>query len=420
MKKPFLDPSSNAAGYSLIELMIALAISTFLILGIVQVFTASKSAYLASEGLARVQESARFALDFLQRDVRMAGHLGCRSDVAYFNQNLLFGREFYSTLVAGGNAPTYGASTVPNSTFPLRFDVGVEGFEFSGTARGDSYDLAALGENPPAAGGFGGWAPAIPAGPLQTALTTGRAVAGSDIIVLRFLSSESVALAGPLARSASPPAPLDRVPVASATLIGGIEAQDLYAVENCRSATVFQASGPLVAGLIPVNLGGLNAAVLAGTYGVEARLHRAESMAYFIGVGTSGRPALKRVRLNDLSGGAPPVEELIEGVENMQFEYGYDDVPATSIPEADTDVFAAADDGVLGGNANPSFRADGWRRVRAVRVSLLVRSDDRAVSPPPAAIAANGVNLTPFADSRVRIVYQTTITLRNRLVGTGA
>jgi hypothetical protein len=55
-----------------------------------------------------------------------------------------------------------------------------------------------------------------------------------------------------------------------------------------------------------------------------------------------------------------------------------------------------------------------------VRIALLVRSDDRAVSPAPGTILANGVILTPFDDARVRSVYQSTVTLRNRLVGTGA
>ncbi len=51
------------SGLSLIELMIALTIGLIIMLGVVQVFAASRTAYQLSEGLARVQENSRFAMD---------------------------------------------------------------------------------------------------------------------------------------------------------------------------------------------------------------------------------------------------------------------------------------------------------------------------------------------------------------------
>ena len=69
-------------GLSLVELMIALLIGTILLIGVVQVFGASRTAYQLSEGMSRTQENARFALDYLQRDIRMAGHFGCVNDQA--------------------------------------------------------------------------------------------------------------------------------------------------------------------------------------------------------------------------------------------------------------------------------------------------------------------------------------------------
>jgi type IV pilus assembly protein PilW len=73
----------GTAGLSLIEIMIALAIGSLLILGLVQVFAASRTAYQLSEGMARTQENARFAMDYLQRDIRMAGHYGCVNDQSH-------------------------------------------------------------------------------------------------------------------------------------------------------------------------------------------------------------------------------------------------------------------------------------------------------------------------------------------------
>mgnify|MGYP001940377819 FL=1 len=75
------------AGLSLVELMVALVISLVLMLGVVQVFIASQTASRLSEGASRVQENARFALDFLERDIRMAGHMGCVNDQAHVVKN---------------------------------------------------------------------------------------------------------------------------------------------------------------------------------------------------------------------------------------------------------------------------------------------------------------------------------------------
>lgn len=106
------------SGVSLIELMIALVIGTLLILGAIQVFAASRSAYMISEGIARVQENGRFALDFLQRDIRMAGHLGCVNDQAHYQNDPV------------GLQTTFVSTPAPE----LDFGVSIQGYEATGTA----------------------------------------------------------------------------------------------------------------------------------------------------------------------------------------------------------------------------------------------------------------------------------------------
>src|SRR5690242_4302480 len=51
--------SRRQAGLSLIELMIAMVIGLVLILGLIQVFAASRQAYQLSQGIARNQENGR-------------------------------------------------------------------------------------------------------------------------------------------------------------------------------------------------------------------------------------------------------------------------------------------------------------------------------------------------------------------------
>ncbi|MGP0172025.1 PilW family protein [Pseudomonas sp. NCHU5208] len=69
-------------GLSLIELMIAMALSLLLMLGVLQIFLSSKQTYSVNSALSRVQESGRFAIDFITYDLRNAGYKGeCFSDV---------------------------------------------------------------------------------------------------------------------------------------------------------------------------------------------------------------------------------------------------------------------------------------------------------------------------------------------------
>ena len=67
---------ASQAGLTLIELMVAMLIGLFLILGSVTVFTQSRGSYRVSDNIARVQENARFALDTMEPDIRLAGFWG--------------------------------------------------------------------------------------------------------------------------------------------------------------------------------------------------------------------------------------------------------------------------------------------------------------------------------------------------------
>jgi type IV pilus assembly protein PilW len=63
-------------GVSLIELMVAMTIGLVLIFGATQVYVNSRNAYVANEGIARMQETARYAMDVIEPDVRMSNFWG--------------------------------------------------------------------------------------------------------------------------------------------------------------------------------------------------------------------------------------------------------------------------------------------------------------------------------------------------------
>ncbi len=66
-------------GVTLIELMVALSINSFLMVGAVTVLMHSRTAFRVVESVSRLQENARFALDALAPDIRMAGYFGLTS-----------------------------------------------------------------------------------------------------------------------------------------------------------------------------------------------------------------------------------------------------------------------------------------------------------------------------------------------------
>ncbi len=63
-------------GVTLVELLVALAIGSFLIIGSVQIYNQSRQAFVINESIARVQETAQFAMDTIEADLRMASNWG--------------------------------------------------------------------------------------------------------------------------------------------------------------------------------------------------------------------------------------------------------------------------------------------------------------------------------------------------------
>ena len=64
-------------GFSLVELMVAMALSLVLLAGVLGVLYSSKVTYSENERLARLQESARAAVEMILRDMRSGGFQGC-------------------------------------------------------------------------------------------------------------------------------------------------------------------------------------------------------------------------------------------------------------------------------------------------------------------------------------------------------
>lgn len=376
------ETRNRSAGVTLIELMIALAIGSLLILGLVQVFSASRTAYQLSEGMARAQENARFAMDYLQRDIRMAGHFGCVNDQSHLQ-------------TPGALTPHFGAVAAGD---PLDFAVSIQGYEAPGTAPGDTLTLGAA------------WS-LVPG--LPTAIDDLEALPGSDIIVLRYLSNEG--------------APVDLIGTTGTDetvrvvdgrwdplISGGVSTPTLFGIADCSYVDVFRGTGT---GTVTVASSASPATNIGGRYtphpSGQTSLYRAESLVYYIAEGSSEEPALFRARFN---GDAYITEELVEGIENLQVLYGRDRVTdlTANPPSGYIDVQTPANDA-------GTWDADEWRRVGLVQIGLLARSPGPAAATQAAAAQRRmlGVSFAPPAanDTRYRATYEATIALRNRLYG---
>ena len=356
-------------GVTLVELMVAMLLGLVLTGGAIQVFVSNRTTYAFNEGLSRLQENGRFAVDTLNFRIRMAGYFGCLPDITIYN-NL-------------------------NNSTALAFDFenGLQGFEAAGTSPDQTFAPASSN---PANGGV--HSPALPA-PIS-----GNVVPGSDVIVIRNVSASSHALVSPFNTGAQ--IFVDAGP-------DDYQEGEIGIVSDCQKASVFQITG--VSENTPnsrIDVAHSNASFTPGNqsptwgssqeYGAGSELLRAETWIYYVGATDAGPPALmqQRLALDTASNTVALVEEeLVEAIETMQVLYGI-------VADGDNDL----DSYVTANNV-----AD-WEDVLSVRIGLLARSPEEYGNEiDTQQYDVNGTTFNPVDDRRVRQVFTTTIALRNRL-----
>jgi len=342
--------SGRQGGFTVVELMVAMVISLLLLGGVVTIFTSSKSTYERVERLSRTQESGRFALDAIVRDIRSAGYMGCSRPSTWAN-----------TLV--------GATT----TLTWNFADAIRGYEY---ASGST------------------WSPGLPAGLTNIATT---ALNGSDALVLRvpmpIATSATLRLTD---KMTSPTATMSIAPVPSGAT-APLQNNDVVMLADCHARAVFQ-----IRSYTPSS-GVIDHAAFAGTPGnatddlghafeANSQIVPVRTVAYYIGT-SGGRTGLWRI-----AGAAAP-EELIEGVERMELRFGVDttgDRIADSYTTAD--LVGANWDNVISVSVALLVRSpDQYGTERDSRTYNLL---DKTYTAP--------------ADRYVRQVFATTATLRNR------
>lgn len=267
---------NGQTGIGLVEIMVALVVSSLLIGGLIQIFTSNKRAYALQGEMSRLQENGRFAFHFLMKDLRMAGYFGCRNNVPVQN-----------------NLDTTDAD-----------------YNFS-------YDFAAAPLMAYHATDSGGWSPALP-----TLIANLNPLPGNDIVLIRSAEASSVSLTPPYQSGDSSSASIHLEHG------HGLTKGDIAVVSDCSQATVVQITGEGGGGTsasVTNNTGGSVApgnatSALGYNYGEGAIIAKIQSDVFYVAENVAGAPALFR---RNLSAGEN-AEELVAGVDQMSLRYGLD------------------------------------------------------------------------------------------------
>ncbi len=355
--------TSVQKGFSVIELMIALLLGLFLVSGVTAMYISSKQTYRMTDNLARIQESLRYSVEFISRDVRMAGYLPCR----------------FPPIV--NNAVTNGTST----WFLDFFNSGIRGYE-GGTST------------------------------FPTEISS-DVVSGSDALAILKGGLYSISV-GLLDDSTNV------FTVQGAFPANEFQQGELAIACDPRQASLFQiqssnAGSSTVDGTISfannTNIAPGNVTTAIGSYGDDALIAPYEPVIYFIAPSTQN-PNINSLKKRYLQartiGGVETAvmweEELIEGVETMQILYGLD---VNNDQIADRFETAA------------SIAATEWLNVISVRLGLLMATGEEVVTQADTStynvagtLISDSSTPAHAGDKKLRYVVNTTINLRNRVV----
>lgn len=350
-------------GLTLVEMMIAMTLSVILLAGLAQIFSSNKLSFQMTNGIARVQESGRISMEFLGREIRSAGFVGCATGA------------FSANFVNNVKTSSYSDSVIKEALALYDGDNAITGFN----------DIASISANP-VLEDFG----------LSMGSDTGDLISNTDAVL--FLGTKPCPGGNVLAHSQS----ASELTIANATSCG-LEAKDIVVVSNCNTADAFAlavnptaaaSGGNVLSHANTVNISG----ALSTTYDDKSFVYKMSSSLFYVGVGASGEPALFMKSLTSAANTTPyQVMELADGIESMQLLFGEDTNADSSVDRYVT-----------------SNLVTDMNEVKAIKVRLLIRSTDRSTTDIAQSTSFEGATVIS-SDDRYRKPYESTITIRNRV-----
>ncbi|NOZ52568.1 MAG: prepilin-type N-terminal cleavage/methylation domain-containing protein [Gammaproteobacteria bacterium] len=308
-------------GFTLIEILVALTISLLLLAGVLQIFQSTKQSYNIQQALTHIQENARLITDLMIRDISASGYLGCLDSIGHVVNTLTDQSANYHYVEAL---------------------IGTEG----GAGNPDAISIRRASE--------------VTAVPVSAPMLSQVAALQLDATHINYNS---------------------------------LQQWDIVAVSDCADTAVFMITNePGVNGIIEhtafVNATtGVNEGQSNGTDDLQrifgspsasaAKIYRVGTTSYQLRPSSSER--------NTTSLFITPGGELVEGVEDLQIQYG---IGSTSTPVI-AEQYVNADD------------VTDWNNVISVRITFVLNSVNMIINPD------NG-------DGLLRKTFTTTIRLRNR------
>ena len=248
------------SGISLVEILVSLVISLFLLGGIVQVYFGNQTSYTFANALSQVQENGRFALDTVSRDLRVSGSWGCINFDSGNTNNI------------GDNLP------------------GIPGYDT---------DLHDFLNNPP----------------IQGTNDTGG-LGNSDTITISGSKPGQTNIVSPFSATTTQ--------FLYSNAVGTLTANDIVLITRCgendllipQEADIFRVTS-VGLGLVPQHQRINHNSTLSQQYENDATIIELQSVTYSIANNPNGEPALFRSEFGNN-------QEVIEGILDMQVLYGID------------------------------------------------------------------------------------------------
>ena len=357
---------NNQSGFTLIELMIVLTLSLFLMLAVIQIFSANSQNFRFSIAFSRMQENGRLALDELARDIRMAGFFGCASrqqitinSVASNNPPNMVPAQHIIGFDGGTDFNSIGASIVDSRARTLTL---------CDNARGNT-NACRISD-----------VLQIIRGAETIGVTTSTMSSPSDTISVSSVDMSS--LRPSINTNGTPP-----------------NEEDLVVITDCQQADLFRTNAISSTTLTPN-------ANLQKAYSSDSFVMPIVGATYFVatdnrdknGDGEADEIAtLYRIGIFD-ENVAPSAVPIARGIESLQIQYG---------ENTQGDEFADV-------YRNSAASVSDFTKVVSIRIGILLKSEQDFLTDAPIPVTFMGESFNN-GDRRLRLQMFTTIGLRNRV-----
>jgi type IV pilus assembly protein PilW len=309
------SPRRLVHGLSLVELMIAMLLGLLVAGAATTIFMSNRQTYQATDNLGRIQENLRTSFELMARDVREAGGNPCANDLPIANVLNNPGGEWWSN-----------------------FGTGLIGYEAGTAAQG-----------------------------LTTGTAEGQRVAGTDAIELKSAVDSNIRVVVKM------PEPSADIEVSSTA---GLDNNDIIMICDFNQASIMQVTQTPAGLKVQHNSGagapgnctkhlGFPVVCTNGTgnspylYDQNAIIAAYQAMQWYIGNNVrGGRSLYRRVMRSGAAGPQVGVEEIAEGVTDMQLEY----LTRTS------------------GVYNSADMITDWPAVVSVRITLVLEGQDNVAT----------------------------------------